>query len=248
MAIVDKKWSALAGALCRWRARTGSPRSVTSTPTSTRWRPSCSGPGSGRWPAGSRRSPKPATSPSTRSWTSRSSWSAPTTGVRAFHNACRHRGVRSSRAGDRAASGFICPFHGWCYGIDGENTCVSQPRTFSEHNLEPGDIDLVPVRCEVWGGCAWINLDDDAPPLRAVHRALRHHARRLEGGVLAGRVVVRLPPPGQLEAGRRGVRGAVPRARRPTPSCASPSRYPPATRGRSTPGVRRGANSSTCGR
>ena len=22
------------------------------------------------------------------------------------------------------------------------------------------------MRCEVWGGCAWINLDDDAPPLR----------------------------------------------------------------------------------
>ena len=23
-----------------------------------------------------------------------------------------------------------------------------------------------PVRCETWGGCAWINLDPDAPPLR----------------------------------------------------------------------------------
>ena len=29
-----------------------------------------------------------------------------------------------------------------------------------------GEIDLVSVRCETWGGCAWINLDDDAPPLR----------------------------------------------------------------------------------
>ena len=39
-------------------------------------------------------------------------------------------------------------------------------RTFSEHNLVPGDTDLVPVRCESWGGCAWINLDPTAPPLR----------------------------------------------------------------------------------
>ena len=39
-------------------------------------------------------------------------------------------------------------------------------RTFAEHNLQPDDINLMPVRCEVWGGCAWINLDDDAPPLR----------------------------------------------------------------------------------
>src|SRR5262249_46324852 len=63
-------------------------------------------------------------------------------------------------------SGFTCPFHGWCYGIDGTNTHVPRAKTFTEHNLQPGDIDLVPVRCEVWGGCAWINLDNDAPPLR----------------------------------------------------------------------------------
>ena len=39
-------------------------------------------------------------------------------------------------------------------------------RSFAEHNRQPGDLDLVPVRCETWGGCAWINLDPDAPPLR----------------------------------------------------------------------------------
>ena len=43
---------------------------------------------------------------------------------------------------------------------------VPRRKTFSEHNLQPDDIDLVPVRSEVWGGCAWINLDDGAPPLR----------------------------------------------------------------------------------
>ena len=40
----------------------------------------------------------------------------------------------------------------------------------------PRDLDLTPVRCEVWGGCAWINLDDDAPPVRRVPRAGRHRA------------------------------------------------------------------------
>ena len=43
---------------------------------------------------------------------------------------------------------------------------MSQRRSFAEHNLQPDDIDLVPVRCETWGGCAWINLDPAAPPLR----------------------------------------------------------------------------------
>lgn len=88
-------------------------------------------------------------------------------GVRAFQNACRHRGVKVVEGrGTCGASGFTCPFHGWCYALDGANTHVPRARTFSEHNRRPGDLDLVPVRCEVWGGCVWINLDDGAPPLR----------------------------------------------------------------------------------
>jgi nitrite reductase/ring-hydroxylating ferredoxin subunit len=87
-------------------------------------------------------------------------------GVHAFHNTCRHRGVRVAQGRGSALSGFVCPFHGWCYGPDGRNTKVTQSRAFSEHNLRPVDLDLTPVRCETWGGCAWINLDDQAPPLR----------------------------------------------------------------------------------
>ena len=87
-------------------------------------------------------------------------------GVRAFQNTCRHRGTRVVQGRGTCASGFTCPFHGWCYGLDGRNTHVPRAKTFSEHNLSPDDINLIPVRCEVWGGCAWINLDDDAPPLR----------------------------------------------------------------------------------
>lgn len=87
-------------------------------------------------------------------------------GVQAFHNACRHRGVKVAEGHGRCDNGFTCPFHGWCYGADGKNTFVSRARTFSEHNLTAGELDLTPVRSETWGGCAWINLSDDAPPLR----------------------------------------------------------------------------------
>jgi len=86
--------------------------------------------------------------------------------VAAFENVCRHRGVRLVEGRGHCENGFTCPFHGWCYGVDGVNTFISRPGTFTEHNAQPGDVDLVPVRCEVWGGCAWINLDTDAPPLR----------------------------------------------------------------------------------
>ena len=87
-------------------------------------------------------------------------------GVHAVQNACRHRGVRVAHGRGSRPGGFVCSFHGWCYAQDGTNTKVTQPGGFSEHNLDPSDLDLTPVRCEVWGGCAWINLDDQAPPLR----------------------------------------------------------------------------------
>jgi phenylpropionate dioxygenase-like ring-hydroxylating dioxygenase large terminal subunit len=86
--------------------------------------------------------------------------------VRAFQNACRHRGVKLVVDRDSCENGFVCPFHGWCYDLGGTNTFVSRPNTFAEHNLQPDDINLRPVRCETWGGCAWINFDDSAPPLR----------------------------------------------------------------------------------
>lgn len=87
-------------------------------------------------------------------------------GVQAFQNACRHRGVRLVDGSGNCGRGFTCPFHGWRYGPDGSNRLVTQRRTFGETNLAPEDLDLVPVQCEALGGCAWVNLDGGAPPLR----------------------------------------------------------------------------------
>jgi len=109
------------------------------------------------------------------------------TDVRAFHNACRHRGVKLIEGRGSFRSGFTCSFHGWCYGLDGANTYLYQPDLFAEHNRRPEDLSLTPVRCELWGGCAWINLDDGAPPLRdclepfaSVHDAWKVEALRTE--------------------------------------------------------------------
>jgi phenylpropionate dioxygenase-like ring-hydroxylating dioxygenase large terminal subunit len=108
-------------------------------------------------------------------------------GVRALQNACRHRGVKVAEGRGSCTSGFICPFHGWCYGPDGVNTFVTRSKTFSEHNLRAPDLNLTPVRCEEWGGCAFINLSDDAPPLRdciepfaTVHDAWKVESLRAE--------------------------------------------------------------------
>ncbi len=87
-------------------------------------------------------------------------------GVRAFHNACSHRGVRLANGpGNCAKKGFVCPFHGWRFNAEGECTFVFGKHIFSEAMLNAAETDLVPVRCEEWAGCAFINFDNEAPPL-----------------------------------------------------------------------------------
>ncbi len=87
-------------------------------------------------------------------------------GVNAFHNACRHRGVQLAVDRGNVRNGFICPFHGWCYDLEGTNTFIYSPDHFSEHNLNPDELNLTPCRVDTWGGMAYINHDNDAPPLR----------------------------------------------------------------------------------
>ena len=103
-------------------------------------------------------------------------------GVKAFHNACRHRGVPLTgnsefASGNCAKTGLVCPFHGWRWNMDGENTFVYGRHLFSERQLQADDINLKPCRAEVWGGCVWINHDDNAP---SVKESLGPVADRLE--------------------------------------------------------------------
>ena len=87
-------------------------------------------------------------------------------GVQAFHNACRHRGVRlATGPGNCAKQGFVCPFHGWRWNTEGENTFVFGKQVFNPELLDKAEINLVPCRVEFWAGCAFINFDDDAPSL-----------------------------------------------------------------------------------
>jgi phenylpropionate dioxygenase-like ring-hydroxylating dioxygenase large terminal subunit len=106
--------------------------------------------------------------------------------IKAYHNACRHRGVRlASGHGNCRNHGFICPFHGWRFNMDGANTFVFGRKIFSEENLDKADLALVPCRVETWGGHAFINFDGNAPPLRdslgtLAERLEAHHVDKLK--------------------------------------------------------------------
>jgi carnitine monooxygenase subunit len=88
-------------------------------------------------------------------------------GVKAFHNTCRHRGVQlASGHGNCRLQGFVCPFHGWAYNIDGKNTFVYGRQLFDKEILDPTELALRPCRLEVQLGCVFINFDEHAPSFR----------------------------------------------------------------------------------
>jgi phenylpropionate dioxygenase-like ring-hydroxylating dioxygenase large terminal subunit len=89
--------------------------------------------------------------------------------VRAFHNVCRHRGNKLvwNDFPQEETSGtcrqFTCKYHAWRYSLEGELTFVQQEEEFFD--LDKGDYGLKSVRCEVWEGFIFVNLDQDAQPL-----------------------------------------------------------------------------------
>lgn len=86
--------------------------------------------------------------------------------VKAYHNTCPHRGMRLVQDRGNSHNGITCRFHGWSWDTSGRNTFMYQPGLFDAGNRKPKDLGLRDVRLELWGGAAFINFDDNAPPLR----------------------------------------------------------------------------------
>lgn len=89
--------------------------------------------------------------------------------VRAFHNICRHRGNKLvwNDFPNEETSGtcrqFTCKYHAWRYNLQGDLTFIQQEEEF--FNVEHDKYGLESVRCEIWEGFIFVNLDRAAEPL-----------------------------------------------------------------------------------
>lgn len=79
--------------------------------------------------------------------------------VRAFHNACRHRGTAVA-SGSGCAKQLACPYHGWVYGLDGKLRHVPDQHGFP--GLDKDARGLVPVPTEERGGLVLVTQDEPA--------------------------------------------------------------------------------------
>ncbi len=77
--------------------------------------------------------------------------------LRAFHNTCSHRGAPICPAGSGSTAGFVCPFHGWTYGLDG--SCRNVPDAAGYGPLDLRELALKSVAIDSWAGFVFVNLD-----------------------------------------------------------------------------------------
>jgi choline monooxygenase len=83
--------------------------------------------------------------------------------LRAFQNACRHRGNSLCEGMASGLTELRCPFHRWTWDLAGQLREVPSRRGFGA--LRNEDVPLVPVAVGVWGPLVFVNLDLDAEPL-----------------------------------------------------------------------------------
>ena len=84
--------------------------------------------------------------------------------VRAFYNVCQHRGSRLTFSRDGETDSFTCPYHGWEYATDGQLIKAQDPEDFPRNPCEY--VTLVELKCELFAGFVWVNMDTDCESLR----------------------------------------------------------------------------------
>lgn len=112
--------------------------------------------------------------------------------IKAFVNACLHRGRRLREEGG-CVPNFRCPFHGFTWNLDG--TLAENPSGWDFPQINPENFTLPQARVGTWGGFVFINMDRNAPPLDEYLESLPEHFkhRPLEDRYKAAHIAKVLP-------------------------------------------------------
>ena len=83
--------------------------------------------------------------------------------LRAFQNACRHRGNSLCVGSGSGLRELKCGYHGWTWDLAGTLKRVPDRKGFG--SLRMSDFPLVPARVDTFEGMVFVNLDLDSMPL-----------------------------------------------------------------------------------
>lgn len=96
--------------------------------------------------------------------------------IKAFPNACLHRGA-ALRVKPGNVPELRCPFHGFCWKLDG--TLHQIPCSWDFPQIEPEKFSLPEYKVAEWEGFVFINMDCDAEPFESYLGDLAQHAEQI---------------------------------------------------------------------
>jgi len=89
--------------------------------------------------------------------------------VRVLSAVCQHRGMLLVE-GKGQGSRFLCPYHHWCYGLDGK--LIGAPEMEKTEGFERSEHGLPSLPVEIWNGFIFTNFAKDPAPLAPTLKSL----------------------------------------------------------------------------
>ncbi|MCS4503795.1 aromatic ring-hydroxylating dioxygenase subunit alpha [Arhodomonas aquaeolei] len=89
--------------------------------------------------------------------------------IRAFHNVCRHRGMRICSEEKGTAAKLVCPYHQWTYELDGRLLFAGD----MGEGFDPSRYGLKPVACGTVESYIFVSLADDPPDFGSFREAVK---------------------------------------------------------------------------
>lgn len=86
--------------------------------------------------------------------------------VKVYQNTCRHRGMVMVREKGNIRGTIRCPYHSWCYGLDGRLRAtphVGGPGHNLHENIDRGTLGLIEIASYVYRDVVFVNVDGRAP-------------------------------------------------------------------------------------
>lgn len=79
-------------------------------------------------------------------------------------NRCRHRAATVCEHKHGHTNSFVCPYHGWSYGLDGSLRAVPHPESYGD-SIDKKDFPLISLKVDQYNGMIFASFNQKVEPL-----------------------------------------------------------------------------------